>query len=224
MQTNNYQKQAMILFALLTIGSAFVNTYGMNATIGEQLIAFISSLISYIVIVSLFLRFANVDVINSKYRTLIGASFVCITILENVYPMVIFSSHALTREYYVIFSIKLVVNSYVANVIVNEINVLGQFLKAPLLDSILIKIKARLDSKADASRVYKKLYPVLEVLLEQGYSFDSQEVSRIVNVLGELPASGTKRKNFANLYLRDEITLRKLPRDPSYFDGQALWH
>lgn len=224
MRTNNYQKQAMILFALLTIGSAFVNAYGMNATIGEQLIAFISSLISYIVIVSLFLRFANVDVINSKYRTLIGASFVCITILENVYPMVIFSSHALTREYYVIFSIKLVVNSYVANVIVNEINVLGQFLKAPLLDSILIKIKARLDSKADASRVYKKLYPVLEVLLEQGYSFDSQEVSRIVNVLGELPASGTKRKNFANLYLRDEITLRKLPRDPSYFDGQALWH
>ncbi|MEZ9623716.1 hypothetical protein AB4561_10450 [Vibrio sp. 10N.222.55.A3] len=224
MQTNNYQKQAMILFALLTIGSAFVNAYGMNATIGEQLIAFISSLISYIVIVSLFLRFANVDVINSKYRTLIGASFVCITILENVYPMVIFSSHALTREYYVIFSIKLVVNSYVANVIVNEIKVLGQFLKAPLLDSILIKIKARLDSKADASRVYKKLYPVLEVLLEQGYSFDSQEVSRIVNVLGELPASGTKRKNFANLYLRDEITLRKLPRDPSYFDGQALWH
>ncbi|MEZ9416961.1 hypothetical protein AB4189_22740, partial [Vibrio sp. 10N.286.49.E1] len=73
MQTTNYQKQAMILFALLTIGSAFVNAYGMVATISEQVISFISSLISYIVIVALFLRFTNVDVINSKYRTLIGA-------------------------------------------------------------------------------------------------------------------------------------------------------
>ncbi|WKY59295.1 hypothetical protein Q5H80_06600 [Vibrio sp. SNU_ST1] len=224
MQTTNYQKQAMILFALLTIGSAFVNAYGMVATISEQIISFISSLISYIVIVSLFLRFTNVDVINSKYRTLIGASFVCITILENIYPMVMFRSQVLTREYYVIFSIKLAINSYIANVIVHETNVLGQFLKAPLLDSILMKIKARLDSKADASRVYKKLYPVLEVLLEQGYSFDSQEVSRIVNVLGELPATGTKRKNFAKLYLKDEITLRKLPHDPSHFEGQSLWH
>ncbi|CDU07941.1 conserved membrane hypothetical protein [Vibrio coralliirubri] len=224
MQTSNYQKQAMILFSLLTVGSAFVNAYGLNSTIGEQIIAFISSLISYIVIVSLFLRFTNVDIISLKYRTLIGASFVCVTILENIYPMVMLNSQALTKEYYVIFSIKLVINSYIANVIVNEINVLGQFLKTPLLDSILMKIKARLDSKANASRVYKKLYPVLEVLLEQGYSFDSQEVNRIVNVLGELPASGAKRKNFAKLYLRDEITLRKLPRDPSHFDGQALWH
>ncbi|MEZ8747371.1 hypothetical protein A163_19345 [Vibrio tasmaniensis 1F-267] len=145
MQTTNYQKQAMILFALLTIGSAFVNAYGMVATISEQVISFISSLISYIVIVALFLRFTNVDVINSKYRTLIGASFVCITILENIYPMVMLRSQALTREYYVIFSIKLAINSYIANVIVHETNVLGQFLKAPLLDSILMKIKARLD-------------------------------------------------------------------------------
>lgn len=107
MQTNNYQKQAMILFSLLTVGSAFVNAYGLNSTIGEQIIAFISSLISYIVIVSLFLRFTNVDIISLKYRTLIGASFVCVTILENVYPMVMLSSQALTKEYYVIFSIKL---------------------------------------------------------------------------------------------------------------------
>ncbi|WP_299134606.1 hypothetical protein [uncultured Vibrio sp.] len=223
MQTNNYQKQAIILFSLLTSSSAFVSAYGMTASFGEQIIAFMSSLVSYIIVVSLFLKFTNVDVISSKYRTLIGVSFVCTTILENIYPMILFRSEALTTEYYLIFSIQLVISMYIASVTMDETNI-DQLDKGSWLDLLLMKIKRRLDSKAEATRVYKKLHPVLEVLLEQGYSLDSPEVTTIVNVLGELPASESKRNNFANLYLISDSTLRKLPRDPSYFDGKALWH
>ena len=56
------------------------------------------------------------------------------------------------------------------------------------------------------------------------HTFDSLEVKGIVKVLSDLPALGKKRENFAKSYLRDEFTLRKLPRDPSHFEGRTLWH
>ncbi|MEZ8629839.1 hypothetical protein AB6D56_04770 [Vibrio lentus] len=224
MQTNNDQKQAIILCALLIIGSTFFNVDLMLASTGEQVISFVSSLITYVVIICLLLRFTNVDVISSNYRILIGVSFVGMTILENVYPVILYSDQIFITEYYVIFCIELVLSIYVTNVIINVSNILGHLGRVSLLDSLQAKIKGRRDSKAEATRVYKKLYPVLELLLDQGYSFDSLEVKGIVKVLGDLPALGKKRENFAKSYLRDEFTLRKLPRDPSHFEGQTLWH
>ena len=146
------------------------------------------------------------------------------TILENVYPVILYSDQIFITEYYVIFCIELVLSIYVTDVIINVSNILGILGRLSLLDSLQAKIKVRRDSKAEATRVYKKLYPVLELLLDQGYSFDSLEVKGIVKVLGDLPALGKKRKNFAKSYLRDEFTLRKLPRDPSHLKGQTLWH
>nr|WP_241906644.1 hypothetical protein [Vibrio lentus] len=206
------------------IGSTFFNIDLTVASTGEQVISFVSAFITYVVIICLFLRFTNVDVISSNYRILIGVSFVGMTILENVYPVILYSDQIFITEYYVIFCIELVLSIYVTNVIINVSNILGHLGRLSLLDSLRVKIKGRRDSKAEATRVYKKLYPVLELLLDQGYSFDSLEVKGIVKVLGDLPALGKKRKNFAKSYLRDEFTLRKLPRDPSHLEGQTLWH
>lgn len=102
--------------------------------------------------------------------------------------------------------------------------ILNQLGKASPLGSLLMKMKGQLDSKADANRIYRDLYPVLEDLLARGYSFDSLEIQGVVSVLRELPAWGAKRDSFEKRYLKDEYTLRKLPRDPSYFDGQGCWH
>ncbi|QFT40078.1 MULTISPECIES: hypothetical protein [unclassified Vibrio] len=101
---------------------------------------------------------------------------------------------------------------------------LSQLGKASPLGSLLMKMKGQLDSQADANRVYKDLYPVLQDLLERGYRFESPEIQGVVSVLRELPAWGAKRREFEKRYLRDEYTLRKLPRDPSYFNGQGCWH
>ena len=136
----------------------------------------------------------------------------------------LYSDQIFITEYYVIFCIELVLSLYVTNVIINVPNILGYLGRLSLLDSLQTRRKGRRDSKAEATRVYKKLYPILELLLDQGYSFDSLEVKGIVKVLGDLPALGKKRENFAKSYLRDEFTLRKLPRDPSHFEGRTLWH
>ncbi|QFT40079.1 MULTISPECIES: hypothetical protein [unclassified Vibrio] len=120
MKNKNYQKQAAALFALLTIGSAFVNAYGMVASVGEQIIAFISALITYAVIVCLFLTYLNIDAISIKARTRIGVSFVIMTIVESVYPMVLYSDQTLPTDYYFVFFVQLILNTYIAKVISNE--------------------------------------------------------------------------------------------------------
>lgn len=92
----------------------------------------------------------------------------------------------------------------------------------PLL-SLLMKMKGQIKSKSDANRAYKLLYPVLEELLAKGYRFESREIQSIVGLLSEMPAWGARRKNFQRFYLKDEYTLRKLPRDPSNISS-GMWH
>ncbi|MDA9557074.1 hypothetical protein N9R79_06175 [Vibrio sp.] len=92
------------------------------------------------------------------------------------------------------------------------------------LFSLLQQMYGQISSKNDANKVYKEIYPVLESLLAQGHSFHSKEIQHLVNVLRESPAVGIKRRNFERLYLQDEYGLRRLPKDPSYFNGQGCWH
>lgn len=118
----NNQKKAIVLFAFLTVGSAFLNAYGMVASVLEQVISFFSTLITYAVIVTLFSVFMGADVIDSKIRTYIGISFVLMTIVENVCPMILYSDQTLPDDYYFVFFIQLILNVYIAKVIAHERN------------------------------------------------------------------------------------------------------
>lgn len=69
----------------------------------------------------------------------------------------------------------------------------------------------------------KLMKEVFDELLMQGYRFESPQIQAVVAILKELPAPGAKRRNFENLYLRDEYTLRKLPDDPKYIP-YGHWH
>ncbi|WP_285348964.1 hypothetical protein [Vibrio sp. D173a] len=122
MRNINNQKKAIVLFAFLTVGSAFLNAYGMVASVLEQVISFFSTLITYAVIVTLFTVFMGADVIKSKIRTYIGVSFVLMTIVENVCPMILYSNQTLPDDYYFVFFIQLILNVYIAKVIANERN------------------------------------------------------------------------------------------------------
>ena len=122
MRNINNQKKAIVLFAFLTVGSAFLNAYGMVAGVLEQVISFFSTLITYAVIVTLFTVFMGADVIKSKIRTYIGVSFVLMTIVENVCPMILYSNQTLPDDYYFVFFIQLILNVYIAKVIANERN------------------------------------------------------------------------------------------------------
>ena len=122
MRNINNQRKAIVLFAFLTVGSAFLNAYGMVASVLEQVISFFSTLITYAVIVTLFTVFMGADVIKSKIRTYIGVSFVLMTIVENVCPMILYSNQTLPDDYYFVFFIQLILNVYIAKVIANERN------------------------------------------------------------------------------------------------------
>lgn len=115
-----YKKQALALFLFLTVGSAFSNAYALVASLGEQIIAFVSALITYAVIVSLFLTFVGSDVLAGKVRKYIAVSFVLMTIIENVYPMILYYEQTLPSNYLFLFSIQLLVNGFMAKVISHE--------------------------------------------------------------------------------------------------------
>ncbi|EGQ8030277.1 hypothetical protein V8068_001179 [Vibrio parahaemolyticus] len=94
-------------------------------------------------------------------------------------------------------------------------------LSTPL--GLLWKMKEQISNKNDANRAYENIYPVLQELLDKGYSFDSDEMQGVVGILAELPAWGARRENFKKQYLNDEYGLRKLPRDPALIPS-GMWH
>ncbi|MFL0951035.1 hypothetical protein [Vibrio parahaemolyticus] len=84
-------------------------------------------------------------------------------------------------------------------------------------------MKEQISNKNDANRAYENIYPVLQDLLDKGYSFDSDEMQGVVGILAELPAWGARRENFKKQYLKDEYGLRKLPSDPALIPS-GMWH
>ncbi len=102
-------------------------------------------------------------------------------------------------------------------------SVIKQLAPASPLLSLFLKMEGQIRSKSDANRTYEKLYPIMEELLMKGYRFESEEIQAIVGLLNELPAWGARRLNFQKYYLRDEYTLRKLPRNPNDIPS-GMWH
>ncbi len=81
----------------------------------------------------------------------------------------------------------------------------------------------QIEKRNDANESYIQLKLLLDDFIMRGYQFESAEIQTIVEMLKELPAYGANARNFENLYLRDEYTLRKLPSDPRHI-SKGHWH
>lgn len=88
---------------------------------------------------------------------------------------------------------------------------------------LLLQMYNQIQKKSDANRTYIQLWQLLHELLQKGYRFESNEIQVIVSMLKELPAYGANQRNFTSLYLKDEYTLRKLPKDPKDIP-RGHWH
>lgn len=95
--------------------------------------------------------------------------------------------------------------------------------KGSPLGTLIGMMKNVFGEKAKANEIYVEVVVVLDELLMQGYRFESSQVQAIVSVLQKLPAAGAQRRNFEKLYLQDEYTLRKLPKDPRNIP-KGHWH
>lgn len=71
----------------------------------------------------------------------------------------------------------------------------------------------RIESKHDANDSYDNMImPLLHNALMRGCRFESDDIQILVKALKELAPVGARRNNFERMYLKDEYTLRKLPR------------
>ncbi len=98
-----------------------------------------------------------------------------------------------------------------------------QKLQGSPLWGLLVQMQNQIENKNDANESYIRIKLLLDELIQKGYRFESLEIQTLVEMLKELPAYGANRRNFINLYLKDEYTLRKLPNDPRNLP-KGHWH
>ena len=92
-------------------------------------------------------------------------------------------------------------------------NLMSSISKASPLAGPLRMMYGRLQAQDNANATYNAVIPILNDALRRGYRFESEEVQAIVELLRELAPAGARRHNFERLYLKDEYSLKKLPRD-----------
>lgn len=85
--------------------------------------------------------------------------------------------------------------------------------KASPLATPLKMMYGQLEAQKNANDTYNAIIPILHDALSRGYRFESQEIQAFVEILRNLVPAGARRSNFEKLYLRDEYSLRKLPKD-----------
>ena len=105
----------------------------------------------------------------------------------------------------------------------NVAKLIAEVRKGSPIGTLIWLMKGVFDDKRAAEDTYVEIIVVLEELLMQGYRFESPQIQSIVAILRELPAAGAKRRNFEKLYLQDEYTLRKLPKNPNDIP-YGHWH
>ncbi|EOW9264228.1 hypothetical protein AB1K40_04440 [Vibrio cholerae] len=105
----------------------------------------------------------------------------------------------------------------------NVASVVAELKKGGPIVTLVQMVKGVFDDKSSADNLYKELKPILDEYLMEGRRFQDPQVQRIVRILRELPAYGSRRVNFEKLYLVDEYTLRKLPNNPSDIP-YGHWH
>ncbi|PMM03108.1 hypothetical protein BCT63_01830 [Vibrio kanaloae] len=104
----------------------------------------------------------------------------------------------------------------------NALNEISKLKQSPLY-SLLMAMYERILAKNNANEEYVRLKIMIDGLLMKGYRFNSNEIQAAVSMLNDLPAYGANQLNFEKLYLRDEYTLRKLPKDPRDIP-KGHWH
>jgi len=81
----------------------------------------------------------------------------------------------------------------------------------------------QLVKRDNANLAYEDAIILLDNLLSSSYRFESTEIQAAISMLEKLPAYGACARNFRNRYLKDEYTLRSLPKDPKKLP-KGHWH
>lgn len=95
--------------------------------------------------------------------------------------------------------------------------------KSSPLFGIFMQMYGRIKLKNEANESYSRLVTIIDDQLKRGSRFNSPEITASVELLRELAPEGARRRNFERLYLVDEYTLRKLPKDPKNIPF-GHWH
>ncbi len=110
------QVKSLLFFLLIVVSASFMTAYGTFGDYVEKLVSFLYSLTTFFVVIVLFSRFRKANLFSAFERKAIAISYLLITVLQNVYPMVIYSDQKLPSTYLTIFFIQLVIALSIARI------------------------------------------------------------------------------------------------------------
>ncbi|MDA9557075.1 hypothetical protein N9R79_06180 [Vibrio sp.] len=114
---NTNQKFSLALLIFLLAGSALSNAILVSGEVVEQVISAISTVLSYAMVVCLFVKFKGSDIIGKKVMHILAGVFVAFTFIEGLAPVLIYSEQSFPSSFFTLFSIQLVINLFIARVI-----------------------------------------------------------------------------------------------------------
>ncbi|WP_045405715.1 hypothetical protein [Vibrio jasicida] len=110
-------KTPFVLFLLLVLGSSAFSAIEYWGDYVEKTISFVSSMVTFLVIVSLFGKAKGVTLFTKEQTKTICFVYVFLLVIEQGYPLYIYRDQTLPDDYFFIFSIQLAFNAFIAKVL-----------------------------------------------------------------------------------------------------------
>ncbi|EGQ8030276.1 hypothetical protein V8068_001180 [Vibrio parahaemolyticus] len=124
MNENNikFNRRAISVLALLGVGYSILSAVSKVGDGVEVFLALASNMLMFVAIVLLAFEVIRMPVISQSTAKLFGVSLIAVTIVEAVYPALIYSDQTTPSSYWMIFFIQLAINVYIARIICHERN------------------------------------------------------------------------------------------------------
>ncbi|EGR3070255.1 hypothetical protein DMW20_11890 [Vibrio parahaemolyticus] len=116
-QNEKAKPRAEYLLMFLGLGYSILSGVGKVGDKVEMFLSFFSSLLMFAAIILLAFKVAGKKVMNHKAAKTFGIVFVSTTVVEAVYPALIYSDQGTPTAYWMILFIQVAINAYIAEVI-----------------------------------------------------------------------------------------------------------
>ncbi|GLT17088.1 hypothetical protein GCM10007938_08650 [Vibrio zhanjiangensis] len=114
------KKLPLLLFLFIVLTSAFMNGYNHYGDMVEKAIAMVTPLLTYAVIIALFVKFKGVDLFSRTQLRVMAVLYVIMVLIEYGYPMIIYRDQTLPPDYLTFMSLQFTLNVIIARTIINE--------------------------------------------------------------------------------------------------------
>ncbi|SIO96679.1 hypothetical protein [Vibrio spartinae] len=114
-------KLAGFMFAFTVLSIALATAFDYIGTTIEQVIQFVSQLMTFFVVIALFGVWKKIDLFTHKSMKIIAVLYPIIIIIRTIYPVLEYTEQTIPRVYILAQSIEVILSLVIAGIFLREI-------------------------------------------------------------------------------------------------------